>query len=631
MSTIAKAIPGLASSSTLAVATTATVTRLKSARRRSLKSLFQLSFFVTASAPQDDDRLTSMPRLANGYNIPLDVILTIADLLDPVDVLSFSLTSLVMRTLLMPTLYDNVTLNSSSRCRKTLLMLSIRPDICACIRRLAVRPNYYLSWPRRDQYLDEDWVSDMIVRIAPTLTSIDTFDWDGLEAPSDYLWDVLRKNCPRLCNIATNIGRDFIPPSSKLFEFSNLTSVSLVVRPSLEKRTDLFPRSKNLPNAFWEMILNRCPNLTELTIWSLSPSNYILNISPLLASSSAAGSPRFPHLTALTLGSFEYQLDFTLGIPCDPSFNAFLSDHPSLTYLRLLWNFKLWISPPVFSTSLPPICLPKLETFIGVYQQLAEIPVEHRKSIWRVDLTCEPLYERRIGRVSSVLNMMEGLKCLSVWAHLGDDLISADDGEEEDANEEGEVGGENGSGAFFAKLLGSCKALEDLHFMCTTPFGKVRLPLPFFTSPTYLTQSTLHQKPLTQLLTYASQLPSLRRFSLTKGHQYHSDESMLRTAVRVVRSCPSVKQVAVRCVRESCSNRLKQEGTYDVQQRRDVESKPERKVGEKQGEEEGDEPEEVVILGSERGVRVVGGSFEKRCRYVVRLRKRSRKGKGKER
>jgi hypothetical protein len=74
-------------------------------------------------------------------------------------------------------------------------MLSRRPDICAHVRKLAVRPNYYLAWPKPDDPLDESWVVTMIEGIAKNLTSLHTFDWDGLEMPDDRLWGTLQTLC----------------------------------------------------------------------------------------------------------------------------------------------------------------------------------------------------------------------------------------------------------------------------------------------------------------------------------------------------------------------------------------------------------------------------------------------------
>lgn len=58
-------------------------------------------------------------------------------------------------------------------------------------------------------------------------------------------------------------------------------------------------------------------------------------------------------------------------------------------------------------------------------------------------------------------------------------------------------------------------------------------------------------------------MPSLRRFSLTKGHKY-MDESMIDTALSVLKYNPNLKQINIRWARERCPNHLKQEGSYDI-------------------------------------------------------------------
>lgn len=221
---------------------------------------------------------------------------------------------------------------------------------------------------------------------------------------------------------------------------------------------DHFPPLRNLPDAFWEMILNRCPELSELTICSFSPHTCTFDITPLFSASSSfsvsCDGTQFPRLASLTLGSFGYQSNFSLGPNHGPTFGDFLSQHPSLTYLRLLWNFRRWVSPDVVPMSLAPRSLPSLETFVGIYQQLAQIPVEHRRTIETVDLTCEPVYEMRIDQVCEVLSTMTELKCLDVWVHI--------------------VGEGRDNSEFYGRLVGACsQELEELHFMCTTPFSKV--------------------------------------------------------------------------------------------------------------------------------------------------------------
>ncbi|KAF8635094.1 hypothetical protein AX15_000534 [Amanita polypyramis BW_CC] len=209
--------------------------RPRNSRRRSLKALLQLppSFSPTKTpaharpdkeadndADSDSSRTQAVCRdHAKPKSVPFDIIVTIAELLCPGDVLSFSLASSAIRHLLLPTLYTSVVLKSSQKCFRTLLMLLAHPDICSYIRKLAVRPNYYLSWPRRDGHLDEDWVADMIARIAPSLVLLNWFDWDGLEMPGDRLWEALRKSCPQLRNISTNLGTRLVHSGCKVRVF----------------------------------------------------------------------------------------------------------------------------------------------------------------------------------------------------------------------------------------------------------------------------------------------------------------------------------------------------------------------------------------------------------------------------
>ena len=372
-----------------------------------------------------------------------------------------------------------------------------------------------------------------------------------------------------------------------------MTTFSLMVRHNLsagdDGEMDQFPPLRNLPDAFWEMILTRCPELSELTICSFSPNTCTFDITPLLSTSFSPSSSfsvsrdgtQFPRLASLTLGSFGYQSNFSLG-PTGPSFGDFLSHHPSLTYLRLLWNFRRWVSPDVVPMSLAPRSLPSLETFVGIYQQLAQIPVEHRRTIETVDLTCEPVYEMRIDQVCEVLSPMTELKCLDVWVHI--------------------VGDGRDNSEFFERLVGACsKGLEELHFMCTTPFSKVRWCCFAFVGWIWCDVACgCIQKSLGELVKHLKGMPKLTRFSLTKGHRYRGDESMVATAERVVRACKQIKTVSVRWARERCPNHLKQEGLYEVEDWGGREGK----VG-------------VTLVVHERGIPIIGRPFERRYRRKI--------------
>ncbi|KAJ7196081.1 hypothetical protein GGX14DRAFT_673800 [Mycena pura] len=82
-----------------------------------------------------------------------------------------------LRATLAPELYRTMRLRSSSACEAGLRLLR-RPDLCAHVRKLALRPNY-LSWSARGTSISENWVASMVCSIAPSLANLRTFDWDG--------------------------------------------------------------------------------------------------------------------------------------------------------------------------------------------------------------------------------------------------------------------------------------------------------------------------------------------------------------------------------------------------------------------------------------------------------------------
>ncbi|KAJ3996911.1 hypothetical protein F5050DRAFT_1807294 [Lentinula boryana] len=544
-------------------------TNLPGNRRRGLRSLSTL-LQIPLFGSRAEARLNSP--IAGG--LPADILYEVSEYLWSSDLLNLSLTSSHVRALLLPSLYDTVVLKSSHACRTALAMLYEQPNICRYIRKLAVRPNYYLAWPKANERLDEDWVVYMLLEIAKNMPLLHTFDWDGLEMPVDRLWITLRHSCPLLKTLYTNIGYQPLNPSSslytigQLFDFTDLTSFSLTVRHSLEE-TDLFPEQEQLPDQLWDMLLTKCPNMQDLTLSSFSSSTRLLNVDRL-----CTADVLWPKLHSLTLGSFGYNDDFELNSPSDDAaFGAFLSKHTALKYLRLSWNFKRWMSPETIPLFLEPSALPHLTTFVGVHQQLAVLPQLALSSIEILDLTCEPLFAGRLdglGGVCSTLKNLTALTSLDLWVHIP---------ELKDHS------------PFFQGLMEACPKLTELHLMCTTTFGV---------------------KPLLCLAAHLPLLPHLRTFSLTKGHKYVGDDSsMLSTVLRIIRanskakSCltsnpnPELKQINIRWAREKCPNHLKQEGTYDVVRQWDANHTR-------------------VIVGLEvyeKGITLLGKVFTRRYRY----------------
>ena len=254
-----------------------------------------------------------------------------------------------------------------------------------------------------------------------------------------------------------------------------------------------------MPPRFWDMILNNCPNLQELAICSFSSSSRVFNFERITQG-------RWPKLHTLTLGSFGYQSDFTLGPPglieadddddddvdspgnrndSDHSLGQFLDLHPELKYIRFLWNFKRWMSPTSIplslSSSTTTSSLPNLDTFIGIYQQLTHVP--HPEKIETLDLTCEPVYECRVPTVTSILRKLTGLTSLDIWMHVMD-------------LDSGRGGSEDRMG-LFKMVLEACPELVDFHFMCTTSFTVVcRFPSLFFTRSDSILSGSANAPPL---------------------------------------------------------------------------------------------------------------------------------------
>ncbi|KAF7369538.1 F-box domain-containing protein [Mycena venus] len=576
--------------------------RVTRGRRRGLETLRRFPLFPRqpglAGNPISSKAVAGAARsgIFLGISLPEDVLREIVEDLSPSDILNVSLTSKHVRILLIPELYKTVHLRSSRSCKSGLMMLALRPDLCAHIQKLAVRPNYYLAWPTRDVRLDEDWVAEKISVIAKTLTHLRTFDWDGLEMPRDGLWLTLRNSCPELKELFSNVGFQPFDPESELFKFSDLANFSLSVRHGLGD-TDIFPSHEELPTQLWDMILNRCPNLTELTLCSFSASHRLFNIDRVTEG-------RWPELSSLTLGAFGYNSDFTLAVPPATAFTTFLAAHSSLSYLRLAWNFKRWMSPDIddaMTLALPPA----LDTFSGIVQQLGP---GCSSSLTSLDLMCEPLYAARAPALCTALRALPMLTSLELWVHVPNPRA--------------------GHEAFFRELWGAAPGLEDLHFMCTTAFGK---------------------KPLTELARALRLLPQLRTFALTKGHRY-ADESMRRSALRVFNVLllrnpgagaaaadssqvttsssnfksfvPRLTQVSIRWARAACRNHLKQEGTYErviaplpapppantsagQSTINSSDTRPRRRT------REGSEGKGMKVEAWERGLRAVGGAFER--------------------
>ncbi|KAJ6627819.1 hypothetical protein B0H10DRAFT_310596 [Mycena sp. CBHHK59/15] len=369
--------------------------------------------------------------------VPLDIIIEIAERLNSSeDVLSLSLTSSRIHATLLPVLYASVDLRSSRMCRSTLEMfLSGRYDVPRYIRRLVVRPNHIDRRTEHVKPIDEAWVVQCIVKLAASgsLQRLDTFFWDGSEMPQDdSIWSTLRKCCPVLRNIGSNVGPKTINPDSELFRFSDLTGFTLTAKTLPDEWDTFLAPEPELPDQLWDMLIERSPRLEQLRIDVSQRSRRVWDTRPVVQG-------RWRRLQDLELGDCSMANNGSSRIFTETPFMRFLAAHPALQRLRLpsLSSFPK-------ALVLPPSSLPNLREFSGNVSHIRGLPNLAR--IQTLSLVHQSLSEKMVSLVCGTLKHMTSLTSLSIWLHLDSQTDHY---------------------AVFRELLDSCRRLTHLDLACS--------------------------------------------------------------------------------------------------------------------------------------------------------------------
>ncbi|KAF9463246.1 hypothetical protein BDZ94DRAFT_1308981 [Collybia nuda] len=496
--------------------------------------------------------------------IPADVFSEIGKYMPSLrDILNLSLSCRRAREALIPQLYTTTELRSNRHCKVALEAFSTQPHIASRVRNIVICPN---GVEPQGELQNETSISDMISLVAKNLSSLETFFWDGLELPDEEIWINLKNSCPRLRGIKTTIGSSPLQNSSHLFDFDNLTQFSISVKStSLKWLAGGRTRIEKFPRRFWEMILERCPNLEELTIGGVAPSPRCFDIQHVTRG-------RWPRLQSLTLG------DMIL-LQCDGeqrsqncfpgenhSFTGFLVAHPSLREISFQHsggkNFPS-------SFSLPDSALPKVTSFSGPLKYVTTLP----NPMLLQALTLTSLYHSIMSFPSTctILKGLPSLLSLSIWIDLSfsNRKILHDDGD------------------IFRSLLESCPQLVHFDVKC-------------FTRPTF------HINEFAVALRYA---PQLKSFSLTKMYKA-GEEDMILTALRVANYNPNLCDFTLRYTQDAWltqnQGRTKQVGKYEIVP--DTSGLP------------------LTLLVHERGVRAFGITFNRRYSHTLQRPTKSRQG-----
>ncbi|KAJ7255010.1 hypothetical protein B0H12DRAFT_546196 [Mycena haematopus] len=326
-------------------------------------------------------------------SLPWEIFAEIAGFLQSNHLLNFSLTSSQFRSLLLPELYRTVALDSSRACLSGLTMLRKHPELCVYIRTLILRPNCAVTcWPRTDAPVCETKVASLIEDLVDDLGNLEKLEWGGADLPPNELCIALRRACAMLTKIVSSAaGSGYLNAESEIFNFENLTVLSLFVPPGPKKEFLL----TDIPHTLWDMLTHCAANLQELTLQLFYSSHHLLDLDRLLTTV-------FPRLRA-----------FHLDIMCDSVrsqpfklLSPFLSAHPLLTAL------SIHPSPNTPRLDLPPTALPRLTAFVGVYQHVAELP--NPKLLETLDLTGVPVSALDMKAVVTALRALVSLKSLDV-------------------------------------------------------------------------------------------------------------------------------------------------------------------------------------------------------------------------
>lgn len=165
------------------------------------------------------------------------------------------------------------------------------------------------------------------------LVNMTRFWWFCKKAPVDQMWASLHKNCPLLKDIGIRRGPDnlTIEPDSSIMKFRDLIGFHLtthgVYRYHHPNQVRVALDGNCIPLALYEMLVEHCPRLRQLTFDGSCPEQSIWDTWPILEGT-------WPELQSLSLGMVKY---FKAKRPAAEEATAilrFMGRHQNLRELR---------------------------------------------------------------------------------------------------------------------------------------------------------------------------------------------------------------------------------------------------------------------------------------------------------
>ncbi|KAG6903485.1 hypothetical protein C0995_005508 [Termitomyces sp. Mi166 len=414
----------------------------------------------------------------------------------------------------------------------------VHPDRAKHIKKLILRPNEIISSMYSAWFDAEGQISEDMIKLAPMLTGLETFIWDGVEPPEEMLWVALRKHCPRLCYIGSTVGGLPLMEDSELFNFSDLKGFSLVVN----CRTRLFLNHDSVhkfPDALWNMLLYRCSDLQELTLGGERTTYYspLFDIRPIVRG-------RWPKLHTLIFGHTLMQDSSPTTLDWDDmaqeestkEFSRFISCHPLLKKLHIPYDAR-FPSLEILNSDVV------ITEFSGTHFYLSYVLPFSRLTTLR--LCSERLQTWRLVDLLPCLRTLHSLSILELWIDMSHRVrASTLRGLTPEKNA---AVLETNHIRVFRPLLTACDTLLHLKLVCTTK-----------------RKFAFRMKDFWKAIEKG---PRLRSLEVQKVYTFN-EEKMARSALQIARRVPTLQAITLVYADQHWSGltpiRIKQKGVYDV-------------------------------------------------------------------
>lgn len=204
------------------------------------------------------------------------------------------------------------------------------------------------------------------------------------------------------------------------------------------------PKIERLPRRLWEMLIERCPRMEELSLSAPAPAHRLFDVRTLVLG-------RWPRLKSITLGDMVLQSGSRDDGTAIADYHAFMKFFAMHTRLRHV-SFQHSVGSATFpsSFSLPPSALPRLESFHGPLKYLRSIPHPEKLRF----LTLMSLHHTTSSLAPSCASLQDfpNLESLSVWVDLSF-------GSQAPMQDESQL---------FSAFITACPSLRHFQLMCFT-------------------------------------------------------------------------------------------------------------------------------------------------------------------